>query len=40
MLGYPQDDLDIKDPWGYGIDVYKKCAAEIKECVEKILSKL
>ena len=33
--GYPQNDLDIKDPWGYGIEVYKSCAKEIKECLNK-----
>ena len=33
--GYPKDDLDIKDPWGYGIDVYKKCAKEIEDCINK-----
>lgn len=38
--GYSQNDLDIKDPWGYGIDVYKKCAKEIKECLNKIIEKL
>ncbi len=38
--GYPKDDLDIKDPWGYGIDVYKKCAKEIEDCINKMLIKL
>ena len=38
--GYPQNDLDIKDPWGYGIEVYKSCAKEIKECLNKIIEKL
>lgn len=38
--GYPQSDLDIKDPWGYGIEVYKSCAKEIKECLNKIIEKL
>lgn len=37
---YPNNDLDIKDPWGYGLDVYKKCAEEIEECIEKILEKI
>ena len=37
---YPQNDLDIKDPWGYGIDVYKKCVKEIEKCIEKILEKV
>ena len=38
--GYPDYDLDISDPWGYGIEVYKKCAKEIEECIEKILEKI
>ena len=38
--GYPNNDLDIKDPWGYGLDVYKKCAKEIENCIEKILEKV
>ena len=38
--GYPSYDLDIKDPWGYGIDVYKECAKEIEECIEKMLEKI
>ncbi len=33
-------DLDIKDPWGYDLNVYKHCAKEIKECLEKIVEKL
>ena len=37
---YPENDLDIKDPWGYGIDVYKKCVKEIENCIEKILEKV
>ncbi len=38
--GYPENDLDISDPWGYGLDVYKKCAKEIEICIEKILEKI
>ena len=38
--GYTSNDLDIKDPWGYGLDVYKICAKEIEECIEKILKKI
>ena len=37
---YPEYDLDISDPWGYGLDVYKKCAKEIEICIEKILEKI
>ncbi len=38
--GYQENDLDISDPWGYGLDVYKKCAKEIEKCLEKILEKI
>ena len=34
--GYPKNDIDIKDPWGYGIEVYKKCAKELERCINKI----
>ena len=37
--GYDNNDLDIKDPWGYGIDVYKRCAKEIEECINKYIKK-
>lgn len=28
-------DMDIKDPWGYDEFIYRKCASEINECLEK-----
>lgn len=37
---YPKFNLNISDPWGYGIDVYKNCAKEIKECLDKIIKRL
>ncbi len=30
-------DMDIKDPWGYDEFVYRKCASEIEECLERIV---
>ena len=36
-VGYPKNDIDIKDPWGYGIEVYRKCVAEIEDCINKII---
>lgn len=33
-------DTDIKDPWGYDINVYRICAAEIVICVDKIIQKI
>ena len=38
--GYPQSDLDIKDPWGYNLDTFLSCASEIEGCVEKIIDKI
>lgn len=34
------ESLDINDPWGYDIDVYKKCASQIDMCLEKLVKKL
>lgn len=28
---------DIADPYGYGLETYKQCAAEINECINKII---
>ena len=32
--------VDIKDPWGYDIDTYSSCAAEIDECLELLGDKI
>lgn len=32
--------VDIKDPWGYDIDTYRSCAAEIDECLELLIKKI
>ena len=37
--GKEVEDKDIKDPWGYTLDVYKNCAKEIYEALEKIVEK-
>lgn len=37
--GYDKNDIDIKDPWGYGIETYRMCAAEIENCINKYLKK-
>ena len=34
------NNLDIKDPWGYGIEVYRVCAAEIEQCIDLIIEKI
>lgn len=33
-------DLDIKDPWGYSLQVFLECAKEIKLCIDKTLEKI
>ena len=38
--GYDKTDLDIQDPWGYGIDVYRKCAKEIDTCLDRIIDRI
>ena len=35
---FDQNDLDIRDPWGWGIETYRRCVAQIDECIEKIIS--
>lgn len=34
------DEIDIKDPWGYTIVVYRYCAAEIDKCLDKLIEKI
>ena len=34
------EDLDIKDPWGYDLTIYRKCANELKKYLKKIANKL
>lgn len=36
-VGKTENGLDISDPWGYSIEIYRKCASEIEEIIEKIL---
>ena len=30
-------DIDISDPWGYDIEIYRFCAGEIDTCLDKLL---
>ncbi len=32
--------IDIKDPWGYTIVIYRFCASEIDECLNKLIEKI
>ena len=34
------DSIDIKDPWGYDIETYRSCVAEIEECIDLLLDKI
>lgn len=38
--GYDKKDIDIKDPWGYGIATYRMCAAEIEECINEYIRRI
>ena len=31
------ENMDIKDPWGYNMDVYYNCVDEIYECLDKTI---
>lgn len=31
------ENLDIKDPWGYDIETYRLCAAEIDRCLDELI---
>ncbi len=42
-IGYERqyhDRRNIKDPWGYDMEEYRSCVAEIEECIDGILLKL
>ncbi len=32
-------DIDIKDPWGYDVEIYNNCMIEIQRCLGEIISK-
>ena len=34
------NDINIKDPWGYDIETYRFCAAEIDKCLDLLLQKI
>lgn len=35
-----KEDIDIRDPWGYDIEIYRFCAAEIDKCLDKLIKKI
>ena len=34
------DKINIKDPWGYDIETYRSCVAEIEECIDLLIKKI
>lgn len=39
-VGDIEDGIDIKDPWGSNISVYRMCAGELNKIIEKIIDKM
>ena len=39
-VGETADGINISDPWGYDLAVYRKCAAEIEKITQKIVDKM
>lgn len=39
-VGETADGIDISDPWGYDLAVYRKCATEIEKIIQKIVDKM
>lgn len=34
------NSINIKDPWGFDIETYRSCAAEIAECLDLLIKRL
>lgn len=39
-VGYDKDNIDIKDPWGYDIEIYRFCEAELEACIDLLIKKI
>ena len=39
-VGDTKDSINIKDPWGYSIETYRFCAAEIDRELDKLIEKI
>jgi protein-tyrosine phosphatase len=37
--GNPGYDMNISDPWGGSLNTYRRCAAEIEACLDKLIVK-
>ncbi len=33
-------DVDIKDPWGYDLETYRACLAQIDRCLDLLINKI
>ena len=39
-VGIEDENKDIKEPWGYDIEIYRMCEAEIEKCIDKLVEKI
>ena len=39
-VDYDKYDIDIKDPWGYDIEIYRFCEAELEKCIDLLIQKI
>ena len=39
-VGDTENGIDIPDPWGFDLTIYRICAAEINKIIEKIIDKM
>ena len=39
-VGDTKDGINIKDPWGYSIETYRFCAAEINKELDSLIEKI
>lgn len=39
-VGIEDENKDIKEPWGYDIEIYRMCEAEIEKCIDKLIEKI
>lgn len=40
FVGDTENGIDISDPWGCNLAVYRKCAADINKIIEKLIEKI
>jgi protein-tyrosine-phosphatase len=38
--GHESDDMNISDPFGWNLNTYRRCAAEIDACLDKVIELL